>query len=102
MGLPAGLRELPPRRAQLEAVAQRLDLLGDQRVPGAAGLGGRQPASRGPDPPEGARHLRRLAQAGMVRRPADLQGDAAVRRAGAQEALDALGRALWLVLAAAY
>ena len=62
-----------------QAVAQRRDLLGAERVLGAAGLGGRQPAPHHPDPPEGPHHLRRRAQARVGRRPALVHDDAAVR-----------------------
>ena len=62
-----------------QAVAERRDLLGAERVLGAAGLGGRQPAPDRPDPSEGPDHLRRRAQAGVGRRPALVHADAAVR-----------------------
>ena len=42
--LPAGVGQLPPERVRDQAVAERRALLGAERVLGAAGLGGRQPA----------------------------------------------------------
>ena len=53
VGLPAGLRQLPPRHLRVEDVAQRRGLLGAQRVQGAPGLGGRQPAPEPAAAPEG-------------------------------------------------
>ena len=52
--VPAGLRELPPRRLRDEAVAERRALLDAQGVPRPAGVGRRQPAPAAADPPEGA------------------------------------------------
>ena len=65
-----------------EAVAERRDLLDAGRVPGAPGLGRRQPEARSALPPEGADQHRRDAEAGLRRRPADLPQHDAVQRAG--------------------
>ena len=70
--------ELPPGRVRDQAVAERRAVLGDQRVPRAAGVGRRQPAPDAADPPEGAAALRRHAEARVDRRPALVPGHAAV------------------------
>ena len=83
LGLPAGLRQLPPRRVRAEAVAERRDLLGAQRVPRAPGLGGRQPAPAAAGAPEGPAALRHLlAQARVGGRAALLHRDASSTRSG--------------------
>ena len=61
--VPAGLRQLPPRRLRDQAVAQRRDLLGARGVPRAPGLGRRQPAAR-------RRRSTRRAIRGGVKKPA--------------------------------
>ncbi|CAA9489727.1 MAG: GH2, partial [uncultured Solirubrobacteraceae bacterium] len=70
--VPAGLRELPPRRVQHEALAERCPLLDAQGVPRPARVGRREPAPAGADPPEGRHQLRRRAQARVHRSPAQL------------------------------
>ena len=63
-----------------QALAERRDLLGAQRVPRAAGLGGRQPAAHTAAAPEGPAALRRpLAQARVDGPAAQLRHDEAVR-----------------------
>ena len=67
-----------------QAVAERRDLLGAQRVPRAPGLGGRQPAADAAAAPEGPAALRRLLTQARVGGPAaQLRRDEAVRRSGA-------------------
>ena len=68
--VPAGLHPLPHGRLRLEAVARRRGLLGAARVPGAPGLGGRQPAPQLPGPREGAPALRGQLEEARV---ADMQ-----------------------------
>ena len=83
LGRPGGVRQLPPRRLRDQAVAQRRDLLGAQRVPRPPGLGGRQPAPAAADPPEGAARLRHVAaQAGVGRRAALVRAARASTGAG--------------------
>ena len=81
VGLPAGVGQLPARHLRHQAVAQRRDVLGAERVLGPAGLGGRQSPPALTDPPEGPRDLRRRPQAGLRRRAALLHDDAAADRA---------------------
>ena len=64
VGLPAGLRELPPRRVRHQAVAQRRDLLGAQRVLGPAGWEGGNPRPASP------LHQKGLVTHDGVRKPA--------------------------------
>ncbi len=77
--VPAGLRQLPPRRPRRQAVAQRVDLLGAAGVPRAPELGRRQPAAELADSREGPAALRRHEEARVVRRAAPVQGDAPAR-----------------------
>ena len=81
--LPAGLRQLPPRRLRAQAVAQRRGLLGAQRVPGPPGLGRRQPAPGTPPlHQKGLLALRRpLTQARVGGPAARLRDGAPVRAA---------------------
>ena len=64
--IPAGLRELPPRRLRPAALAERRDLLGAAGVPRAPELGRRQPAPEPARAREGAAALRRHQEAGLV------------------------------------
>ena len=57
--LPAGLRQLPPRRLRDEAVAVAARSTGRCRSSACARLGRRQPAADPADPPEGPHQLRR-------------------------------------------
>ena len=66
--VPAGLRQLPPRRLRDQAVAVGRDLLGAAGVPRAPDLGRRQPAARPAVPPEGPDHEGRRQEARVLRR----------------------------------
>ena len=79
LGLPAGVGQLPPERVRHQAVAERRAVLDAERVLGAAGLGGRQPAPDLAAAPEGPDQLRRRAQAGVRRRAALVHADPAGR-----------------------
>ncbi|MFA9271202.1 MAG: glycoside hydrolase family 2 protein [Baekduiaceae bacterium] len=81
--VPAGLRPLPHGRVREQAVARRRGLLGAARVPGAPGLGGRQPAPELARPRKGPAALRRqFEEAGVAGHAAGHPADAAARPAG--------------------
>ena len=79
--VPIRLRQVPSRRLPVQAVARRRDLLHAAGVPRRTGLGRGRSTAGSADPPKGPDLVRRLQEAGLLRRAPDVPRHGAARRA---------------------